>query len=127
MQILIATQGVTPNSVEINTNCVLPATAQTFLPSPDILYLGCSLAPRGTFMQRLFLSLSLSLSLLTLAQRPSLSLASQKKRNRPFLLRLFRLIAQLLGKPLGKLKLDSAKSTTNVAPGWPRVYRQSAS
>lgn len=27
MQILIAAQGVTPNSVEINTNCIQPATA----------------------------------------------------------------------------------------------------
>lgn len=27
MQILIAAQGVTPNSVEINTNCIPPATA----------------------------------------------------------------------------------------------------
>lgn len=37
MQILIATQGVTPNSVEINTNCVLPGNCSlSDLPSTDV-------------------------------------------------------------------------------------------
>lgn len=49
MQILIATQGVTPNSVEINTNCVLPGNCSlSDLPSLARRFYITS-APRGTF------------------------------------------------------------------------------
>lgn len=57
MQILIAAQGVTPNSVEINTNCILPATASP-TGSPTFAckehYFG-SPSRHETFMKRVFL------------------------------------------------------------------------
>lgn len=52
MQILIAAQGVTPNSAEINTNCVLLATTRLLSSSapPNV-----AIPYRSeTFMKRLF-------------------------------------------------------------------------
>lgn len=101
MQILIATQGVTPNSVEINTNCVLPGNCSlSDLPSLARRFYITS-APRGTFTYSLLSPRPFRL-LFSIPPLPTLL---------PTLFLAFSPIVQLLGEISSRLTRTKVRET----------------